>query len=506
MFRCRAVACPRGKRRLLECGGCVRGTLATDLECVKPQCRRGLCIGHADAYKGQDHGAAAMHCLARRRRALIHSFNTQAPVHGRLYRDHIMSSGKLLYAQSGGVTAVINATASAVIETARKQKIKVLAARNGIIGALREELIDTSRESASAIAALRHTPGGAFGSCRFKLGALETSRAHYERLIEVFRAHDIRWFLYNGGNDSADTALKLSKIGRELDYDLTVVAVPKTVDNDLALTDCCPGFGSVAKYIAISTREASLDVLSMAESSTKVFILEVMGRHAGWIAAAAGLAASDPEQAPHLILFPEVPFDETTFLARVKQTVERVGWCTVVVSEGVKHKNGSFLSEVATHDAFGHAQLGGVAPVLAQLVSSKLGYKNHWALPDYLQRSARHIASQTDLDQALAVGVAGVELALAGTNAVMPVIVRRSDAPYRWKIEAAPLAKIANKEKKLPKSFIRRDGFGITDAARRYLQPLIAGEAYPPYGRDGLPRYVSLKNIAVAKKLPDYTF
>lgn len=412
--------------------------------------------------------------------------------------------GNLLYAQSGGVTAVINASACAVIETARKHKVRVYAARNGIIGALREELIDTSKESASAIAALRHTPGGAFGSCRFKLKSIEESRPQYERLIEVLRAHDIRWFLYNGGNDSADTANKISQIGKALGHDVKVIGVPKTVDNDLAVTDCCPGFGSVAKYTAVSVLEASLDVASMAESSTKVFVMEVMGRHAGWIAAAAGLAGKTADDAPHIILFPEIPFDEEAFLARVKATVERVGWCTVVVSEGVRNKDGKFLSEVGTRDAFGHAQLGGVAPLLADLVKQKLGYKYHWALPDYLQRSARHIASKTDVEQAYAVGKAGVEYALAGKNAVMPVIVRTSDAPYRWKIEPAALSKVANHEKTLPKNYIRRDGYGITEAARRYLEPLIRGEDSPPSGKDGLPKYVRLKNVAVKQKLAAY--
>lgn len=412
--------------------------------------------------------------------------------------------GNLLYAQSGGVTAVINASACAVIETARKHKVRVYAARNGIIGALREELIDTSKESASAIAALRHTPGGAFGSCRFKLKSIEESRPQYERLIEVLRAHDIRWFLYNGGNDSADTANKISQIGKALGHDVKVIGVPKTVDNDLAVTDCCPGFGSVAKYTAVSVLEASLDVASMAESSTKVFVMEVMGRHAGWIAAAAGLAGKAADDAPHIILFPEIPFDEEAFLARVKATVERVGWCTVVVSEGVRNKDGKFLSEVGTRDAFGHAQLGGVAPLLADLVKQKLGYKYHWALPDYLQRSARHIASKTDVEQAYAVGKAGVEYALAGKNAVMPVIVRTSDAPYRWKIEPAALSKVANHEKTLPKNYIRRDGYGITEAARRYLEPLIRGEDPPPSGKDGLPKYVRLKNVAVKQKLAAY--
>ena len=414
------------------------------------------------------------------------------------------ATGKLLYAQSGGVTAVINATAAGVIETARAHGIKVYAAHNGILGALREDLIDTSKESTAAIRALAHTPGGAFGSCRYKLKSLEDNRAEYARLIDVLRAHDIRWFLYNGGNDSADTALKISQLGKAMGYDIRAIGVPKTVDNDLAVTDCCPGFGSVAKYIAISTREASLDVASMAETSTKVFILEVMGRHAGWIAAAAGLAGEGADEAPHIILFPENAFDEAAFLAKVKATVERVGWCTVVASEGVRNATGQFLAEAGTRDAFGHSQLGGVAPVLAALVKEKLGYKYHWALPDYLQRSARHAASKVDAEQAWAVGKAAVDYALAGMNAVMPVIVRTADAPYRWTIEPAPLAKIANREKKMPKNFITRDGFGITAAARRYLTPLIRGEAPLPYGKNGLPQYVMLKNVRVRKQLPNF--
>ncbi|MBZ0223554.1 MAG: 6-phosphofructokinase [Dokdonella sp.] len=415
-----------------------------------------------------------------------------------------MSQGRLLYAQSGGVTAVINTTAAAVIATARAHKVPVLAARNGIIGALREDLIDTTKESAAAIRALRHTPGGAFGSCRYKLKSIEQNRAQYERLIAVFKAHDIRTFLYNGGNDSADTALKISQVGRELGYPVNVIGVPKTVDNDLAITDCCPGFGSVAKYTAVSVAEASLDVESMCASSTKVFIVEVMGRHAGWIAAAGGMAARKAGEPPHIILFPEIAFDEEAFLARVKAVVAKVGYCTVVASEGLKNAAGQFLAEAGTRDAFGHSQLGGVAPVLAQLVKQRLGFKYHWALPDYLQRSARHLASKTDVEHAWAVGKAAVEYALAGKNAVMPVIVRTSDAPYRWKIEPAPLAKIANNEKKLPKNYITRDGYGITAAARRYLEPLIRGEDAPPYLRDGLPDYVRLKNAPVRRKLPRY--
>ncbi|HEY8229140.1 MAG TPA: 6-phosphofructokinase [Rhodanobacteraceae bacterium] len=415
------------------------------------------------------------------------------------------SKGKLLYAQSGGVTAVINASAAAVIEACRKHKVTAYAARNGILGALREDLIDTAKESPAAIRALKHTPGGAFGSCRVKLKSLEDDRARYERLIEVFRAHDIRWFLYNGGNDSADTALKLSRLGKTMGYDIRCIGVPKTVDNDLAVTDCCPGFGSVAKYTAVSLRECALDVVSMMDTSTRVFVMEVMGRHAGWIAASAGLAGEHKDDAPHIILFPECVFNADAFLQRVQETVERVGCCVIAASEGIRYADGKFVADAhAGTDAFGHTQLGGVAPALAGLVRGKLNLKTHWAMPDYLQRSARHVASKTDLEHALAVGRAAVELALAGENAVMPVIKRISDSPYRWKIETARLDKIANREKKLPSSFIAKDGFHITAAARQYLAPLIRGEAPPPYGNDGLPQYVVLKNAAVRKKLPAF--
>lgn len=407
------------------------------------------------------------------------------------------------YAQSGGVTSVINASACGVIETARKHKDvfgKVLAGRNGIIGALQEELIDTSKESKATIRGLLQTPSGAFGSCRHKLKSMETHRAEYERLIDVFQAHNIRYFFYNGGGDSADTCLKVSQLSQSLGYPLQAIHVPKTIDNDLPHTDNSPGFGSVAKYVAISTREASLDVASMCATSTKVFILEVMGRHAGWIAAASGLAAQNEGDAPHIILFPEIAFDETKFLARVKRSVKRFGYCVVVASEGAQTADGKFLSDTGTRDAFGHAQLGGLAPTLAALVKTRLGYKYHWAVADYLQRAARHIASQTDLDQAYAVGEAAVEMAVAGKNAVMPSIVRGRGKRYSWKIAEAPLEDIANVEKKMPRNFISRDGFGITPAARDYLQPLIQGEAYPTY-RKGLPEYVTLKNELVPRKL-----
>ena len=417
-----------------------------------------------------------------------------------------MSRGNALYAQSGGVTAVINASACGVIETARKHKDAighVFAANNGILGALTEELIDTGRESARAIAGLRSTPSGAFGSCRYKLKSLEENEREYHRLIEVFRAHDIGYFFYNGGGDSQDTAYKVSQLGKRLGYPIRCVGIPKTVDNDLPFTDTCPGFGSVAKYVAVSVREAAMDVASMAESSTKVFIMEVMGRHAGWIAAASGLAAERRGDAPHVIVFPEVPFSKVRFLRKVKNTVSEFGFCVIVVSEGAQYANGRFLADSGNRDAFGHAQLGGVAPTLAAMINDKHGYKYHWAVADYLQRAARHIASKTDVDQAYAVGKAAVERAIRGKDGIMITIRRTSDTPYRWTVGEAPLQRVANVERKMPKSYISQDGFGITARARRYLAPLIRGEDYPRY-KQGLPQYTRLKAELIAKKLPTF--
>jgi len=415
-----------------------------------------------------------------------------------------MAKKNAFYAQSGGVTAVINASACGVIETARAHRDrigKVYAGRNGIIGALTEDLIDTGKESASAIALLRATPSGAFGSCRYKLKSLDTNRREYERLIEVFKAHGIGYFFYNGGGDSADTCYKVSQLAEGMGYPIQAIHVPKTVDNDLPVTDCCPGFGSVAKYVAVSALEASFDVRSMCKTSTKVFVLEVMGRHAGWIAAAGGLI--EDHGIPVVVLFPEIEFDEKKFLARVDALVKKHGYCTVIVSEGCHYPDGRFLAEQGTKDAFGHAQLGGAAPVVANMVKQALGHKFHWAVADYLQRAARHIASSTDVKQAYELGAAAVKLALKGHNAVMPTIDRVSNAPYKYKIGMAPLAEVANKEKFMPRNFIAADGFGVTEAGKRYLRPLIRGEDYPKY-KDGMPVYATLKNVAVPKKLANF--
>ena len=412
-----------------------------------------------------------------------------------------MSAKNAFYAQSGGVTAVINASACGVIETARQHTDKianVYAGRNGIIGALTEDLIDTNLESAENIAALRYTPSGGFGSCRFKLKSLEANKREYERLIEVFKAHDIGYFFYNGGGDSADTCYKVSQLSEKMGFPVQAIHVPKTVDNDLPITDNCPGFGSVAKYIATSTLEASFDVRSMAKTSTKIFVIEVMGRHAGWIAAAGGLV--EDQNIPVVTLFPEIEFDQEKFIALVKEKVEKFDFCTIVVSEGAKHPDGRFLAEQGTRDAFGHAQLGGAAPVVANMVKDALGYKFHWAVADYLQRAARHLASKSDVEQAYAVGKAGVEYAVAGQNSVMPTIDRVSNSPYEWKIGSAPLSEVANVEKFMPREFITEDGFGVTQVCKDYLYPLIQGEDFPPF-ENGMPKYVTLDNAPVEKKL-----
>ena len=418
-----------------------------------------------------------------------------------------MTVKNAFYAQSGGVTSVINASACGVIQTAKKHsdKIgKVYAGKNGIIGALTENLIDTSKESDEDIAGLLYTPSGAFGSCRYKMKSLEENKAEYDRLIEVFKAHNIGYFFYNGGGDSADTCLKVSQLSETMGYPIQAIHVPKTVDNDLPVTDNCPGFGSVAKYIAVSTREASFDVASMAETSTKIFVLEVMGRHAGWIAAAGALAADEDNDIPVVVLFPEIKFDKEKFLALVDSKVKSHGYCSVVVSEGVAWPDGRFLAEQGTRDDFGHAQLGGAAPVVANMIKEALGYKFHWAVADYLQRAARHLASKTDVEQAYALGEAAVNLAVEGKNSVMPAVIRTSNNPYTWEIGSGDLADIANVEKMMPMEYISEDGFGITDACREYLLPLIEGEAYPPY-KNGMPAYVTLKKHLVEKKLPEFT-
>jgi 6-phosphofructokinase len=416
-----------------------------------------------------------------------------------------MKNRNVLYAQSGGVTSVINATAAGVLEAGRKSKTigKIFAAKNGILGALNEEIIDTSFESDKEISRLKHTPGGVFGSCRYKLQDPSSNQREYKRLLDVFVAHNIGYFFYNGGGDSQDTVNKIANFTKDMGFPIQCIGIPKTVDNDIPFTDNCPGFGSVAKYIAISTKEAGLDVASMAETSTKVFILEVMGRHAGWIAAAAGLAQEKEGDPPHLILFPEIAFNKKKMISKVRATVKKHGYCVLVVSEGARDSKGKFLADTGTKDAFGHKQLGGVAPQIALIINSSLGYKYHWAVSDYLQRSARHIASQTDLEQAYSVGKSAIDFVLKGENAVMPIIKRKKTKKYSWEIDKVALSKVANKEKKMPRSYITRDGYGITESCKKYLRPLIQGEAYPPY-RNGMPVTANLKNKLLKKKLKGF--
>ena len=416
-----------------------------------------------------------------------------------------MKSQNAIYAQSGGVTSVINATASAVIEASRKSKKinKLYAGKDGIIGILNEDLIDTSLENSSDIKKLMHTPGGAFGSCRHKLKDVNQSKREYERLINVFKAHDIGYFFYNGGGDSQDTSNKIAQYTKDAGFPVTCIGIPKTIDNDLPYTDNCPGFGSVAKYIATSTKEAALDVKSMSKSSTKVFIFEVMGRHAGWLAASAGLAKSKNNSAPHIILLPEISFNEKLFLKKVKEVVKKENYCVIVVSEGAKYKNGKFLADAGTVDSFGHKQLGGVAPRIAEMISNKLGFKYHWAVSDYLQRTARHISYQVDLDHAYAVGKAAVEYASSGENAIMPIIVRKKTKSYSWEVGKVALSKVANIERKMPRNFISKDGFGITQSCKNYLSPLIQGEAWAPF-EDGVIQTASLKNKLIRKKLRNF--
>lgn len=410
----------------------------------------------------------------------------------------------LLYAQSGGVTAVINATAAGVIATARQASGEigqVLAARNGILGVLRETLVDTAGLSVRDLERLRSTPGGAFGSCRFDLDPADRNPAQYDRLFAVLAAHDVGCFLYNGGNGSMETCRQIQAAADARGYPLTVLGVPKTVDNDIVLTDCCPGFGSAAKYLATSIREVGLDLNAMTTGSGRAFVLEVMGRNAGWLAAACALAAEDDDAAPHLILLPEVAFDEAAFLARVKSVVERSGSCAIVVAEGVRGLGGKVLS-IQDRNQKGYIQLGGAGEVIAEKIHTGLGYKVHYALADYLQRSARHIASRTDTAQAFGVGKAAVRRAIAGNCGVVG-IERLSDEPYLWRTTLQAFDLVANLERQVPPEFIAPDGFGVTDAFRRWCRPLIAGEDWPPF-RDGLPDYLRLQLPLVPPRLAPY--
>ncbi|MDH4225208.1 MAG: 6-phosphofructokinase [Deltaproteobacteria bacterium] len=416
-----------------------------------------------------------------------------------------MGKKNAIYAQSGGVTSVINASAYGVITAAMESgKIgSVLAGMNGINGVIEEDLIDLSREKPEVIESLRAMPGGAFGSCRRKLKDMDKDKAVFQRILDVCAAHDVGYFFYNGGNDSMDTCHKLAQFAKANNAPLTVVGVPKTVDNDLPITDCSPGFASAAKYNVISMMEASRDLESMARDSTKVFVMETMGRHAGWIAAATGLAQITEKDGPHIILLPEVPMDHGRLMAKVKATVEKIGYCAITVSEGAQTPDGKFLAESGTRDAFGHAQLGGAGTALQEMIKKELGYKTHGALLDYCQRSARHISSKVDVEQAIASGKKAVELALKGESGQMAIIVRESAKPYKWSMGQTSAGNIANAEKVMPKEFISEDGMHITQAFRDYCLPLIEGEDPPPF-KNGMPVYLRLEKHMAPKKLPAF--
>ena len=416
-----------------------------------------------------------------------------------------MANRNAVYAQSGGVTPVINASAYGLIKAAQESESidRIYCGFNGINGVLEEQLIDIAQEPAANIEALRHTPAGAFGSCRLKLRDLDKNREQFQRIVEVLAAHEVGYFFYNGGNDSMDTVAKLGTFAKQNGYPLQVLGIPKTIDNDLPVTDNCPGFGSVAKYNTVSMIEGSMDTEAMYTDSTKVFVLETMGRNAGWLAAATGLGTRSAEDGPHLILLPEVPFDEARFLAAVEAQVARSGSCAITVSEGVQDAQGKFLSESGTKDAFGHTQLGGAGHLIQDLVHSRLKLKVHGAVLDYCQRSARHLASTVDVEQAIACGRKAVELAAQGHSSVMVTILRESDAPYRWTLGHTDAANIANREKKLPGDYIREDGLHITEGFRTYCKPLIQGEDYPPYA-EGLPVYRRLEKHFLAPKLAAY--
>ena len=416
-----------------------------------------------------------------------------------------MLQGNAIYAQSGGVTSVINGSAYGVITEAMKADFidKIYGGFQGINGILEENLIDLQEESPQTIEALRYTPGAALGSCRRKLPDLEKNRHEFERIVQVLEAHDIRYFFYNGGNDSMDTVCKVSRIAVKMGYELIGIGVPKTVDNDLPVTDNCPGFGSTAKYNAISILEGGIDVASMYRDSTKVFVMETMGRHAGWIAAATALARRERDDPPHLILLPERAFVEKRFLVKVEEVVSRNGFCVVAVSEGSKGEDGRFLSESGSTDQFGHVQLGGVTHVVQSLIKENLGLKTHGALLDYCQRSGRHLSSRVDLEQAIACGQHAVAIAKEQLNGQMVILVRENDDPYRWSVGHTDAVNIANQEKLLPDSYISSDGFDITEAFIKYCRPLIEGEDFPPFSA-GIPQYGRLKKKFVPKKLPAF--
>ena len=399
-----------------------------------------------------------------------------------------------LYIQSGGMTSVLNNAAYTIIKTIQKypKKIgKLYAGIYGIVGVLEDNLLDISTLSEIQIENIKNSPGGVFGTSRYKIKSINEDFAIYETLVNIFIKYNIHYIFYNGGNDSVDTALKLSKITKKFDYKLYCIAVPKTIDNDIACTDVSPGFGSAAKYIATSMYEASIDLKSMCKTSTKVFIMEIMGRHAGWLTAASAVWKNNDSDPPHICLLPEIPFNQERFLKLVTNSVNKYGYCSIAVSEGLKDETHKFISHKNTNDTFGHTQLGGVSSVLANIIQINLGYKCHYAIPDYLQRAAKHLCSKLDIEIANAVGKAAVEFAIQQKNNVMPCIKKIQTNPYLYEIECISLDNIANVEKKMPLNFIDKENLTITSECKEYILPFVSGEVFPKYSENGKPIYIS---------------
>lgn len=421
-----------------------------------------------------------------------------------------MSGRAVFYAQSGGATSVINATATGAILAARKAGYPFYVGRNGICGALAEELFDTTKESLADIEALAFTPGCAFGSCRLKLPSFQENPTVFRRIFDVFEAHDVGACLYNGGGDSQDTGLKLAEASLALQYPLKVIGLPKTIDNDLYGTDCSPGYGSAAKYIASSVREIYNDLSGMAPTSTKLFFLEVMGRNSGWLALAGGLAHEPEGKLPVILLLPEQDWSFETCANRAKQLIAQHGCAVVVVAEGMSTK---FAKDVifdnssgqlgSQADVFGNRRLSGAAPFLAEAFRNKLHYKVQWAVAGYLQRAAAHLASAVDREQALAVGARAIELVAAGQSGVMVTIERLSSQPYQWKLGSIALSEVANRVVQVPSVFWDPQTYDISAKGLEYLAPLAAGEAVLSVDSSGLPRMVKLKKFLMPKLLPE---
>jgi len=413
--------------------------------------------------------------------------------------------GNAVFAQSGGPTTVINSSmCGAVLEAMKFPKLfkTLYGAKNGILGVLQEELFDFRKENPADLKALRTTPAAAAGSCRYKV----KTEADYARIVGVFQAHNIRYFFYAGGNDSMDTADKVARLARDKNYEMSVVGIPKTIDNDLACTDHCPGFGSVAKYNATMVMESGYDTEALYTTDTTT-VQEVMGRNAGWIAGSCGLAHRIEEDAPHLIYVPEIHVSLNTMAAQIREVLARLGRCVIVVCEGCKNEKGQYLAEIGGDfgkDAFGHAQLGGAGEFVANFIEKEIGVKARRNKPGTLQRNGMHWASRTDADEAFRCGREAVRQAAQGTSGCMVTLLRKSNKPYKCVMGLARLSDVANGESLLPRDFMDESGTHISRKFREYLEPLVKGEVKVRMGPDGLPQYARLKRKLVAKKCAEW--